>query len=197
MENKWSLFKLRVNIRQPLDKVYAAWATPAGLESWFLRRALMGVGGIPGSGDPATAEARLLAERWTGGGPKPAGPGPAGIHRLAEEFIQAGDNYAWYWHGYPDTAFGKGTIIAANGADHFAFTFSLGCPVSIGLYRELDETIVELVESELPTDEEAKLRHYVGDLKGWTFYLTNLKSVLEGGLDLRNRRAELTNVITA
>jgi hypothetical protein len=126
MENKWSLFKLRVNIRQPLDKVYAAWATPGGLESWFLRR-----------------------------------------------------------------------IIAANGVDHFAFTFSLGCPVSVSIYGELDETIVELVESELPTDEDAMLRHYVGDLKGWVFYLANLKSVLEGGPDLRNRRAELTNVITA
>ena len=166
MENNWSLFKLRVNIRQPLDKVYAAWATPGGLESWFLRRAEIALG-------------------------------PPGIHRLPGESMEAGDPYAWYWHGYPDTLVEKGRIIAANGVDHFAFTFSLGCPVSISLYREFDETIVELVESELPTDEVTMLRHYVGDSKGWIFYLTNLKSVLEGGLDLRNRRAELTNVITA
>ncbi len=150
MENKWSLFKLRVNIRQPLDKVYAAWATPGGLESWFLRRAEIALG-------------------------------PPGIHRLPAESMEAGDHYAWYWHGYPDTAVEKGRIIAANGVDHFAFTFSLGCPVSVSLYGELDETIVELVESELPTDEDTMLRHYVGDSKGWIFYLTNLKSVLEGG----------------
>ncbi len=181
MENKWSHFKLRVNIRQPLDKVYAAWATPGGLESWFLRRALVGVREVPGlTGVPGSDVA-----------------GPPGIHRLPGESMEAGDHYAWYWHGYPDTVVEKGTIIAANGVDHFAFTFSLGCPVSISLYREHDETIVELVESELPTDEETMLAHYVGDSKGWIFYLTNLKSVLEGGLDLRNRRTELTNVITA
>jgi len=39
MNDNWSEFKLRVNIREPLDKVYPAWATPAGLESWFLRKA--------------------------------------------------------------------------------------------------------------------------------------------------------------
>jgi hypothetical protein len=115
----------------------------------------------------------------------------------AEEAVEAGDHYAWYWHGYPDEVVEKGKIIAANGRDHFAFSFSMGCPVSITLYREFDETIVELVESDLPTDEETMLRHYIGDSKGWIFYLTNLKSVLEGGLDLRNRKAELTNVITA
>jgi uncharacterized protein YndB with AHSA1/START domain len=181
MENKWSLFKLRVNIRRPLDKVYAAWATPGGLESWFLRRAEVGVRELSGSGM----------------GSGPGEPGPPGIHRLPAESMESGDHYTWNWHGYAETAMAKGRIIAANGVDHFAFTFSLGCPVSVSLYRELDETIVELVESELPSDEETMLRHYVGDLKGWTFYLTNLKSVLEGGPDLRNRRAELTNVITA
>jgi uncharacterized protein YndB with AHSA1/START domain len=175
MENKWSFFKLRVNIRQPLDKVYAAWATPGGLESWFLRRAEVDVREVSRSGES----------------------GPPGIHRLPGESMEAGDHYSWYWHGYPDTLVEKGRIIAANGVDHFAFTFSSGCPVNISLYREFNETIVELVESELPTDEETMLRHYVGDSKGWIFYLTNLKSVLEGGLDLRNRRAELTNVITA
>lgn len=183
MDNKWSLFKLRVNVRQPLDKVYAAWATPGGLESWFLRRAEVGV--------------REVAVPATGSMSGSGSLGPAGIYRLPEEAVEAGDHYAWYWHGYPDAVVEKGRIIAANGKDHFAFSFSMGCPVSISLYREFDETIVELVESDLPTDEETMLRHYVGDSKGWIFYLTNLKSVLEGGLDLRNRKAELTNVITA
>ena len=90
----------------------------------------------------------------------------------------------------------RGTITAANGSNHFAFTFSLGCQVSISLYTEHEETIVELVESGLP-DDEAGVKYYVADSKGWIFYLTNLKSVLEGGLDLRNRKVELTNVITA
>jgi hypothetical protein len=175
MNDNWSQFKLRVNIRVPLDKVYPAWATTAGLESWFLRKAVI-TGDAP-DGQGSTGQRAAL--------------------RRADGLIQKGDRYEWYWHGYPDTTVEKGTITAANGANHFAFTFSMGCPVSISLYRECDETIVELVESGLATDEETLLKQYVGDSKGWIFYLTNLKSILEGGLDLRNHRPELANVITA
>ena len=69
--------------------------------------------------------------------------------------------------------------------------------MNISIYSQHGETIVELVESNLPTDDETMLKHYVGDSKGWIFYLTNLKSVLEGGLDLRNKKNELTDVITS
>ena len=177
MNDNWSEFKLRVNIRVPLDKVYPAWATPAGLESWFLRKAAI-------TGDTALR-------------PGNAPDGQITTLRPATSLAQKGDRYEWYWHGYPDSMVEKGTITAANGSNHFAFTFGVDYPVSISLYRECDETIVELVESGLPTDEESLLKRYVGDSKGWIFYLTNLKSILEGGLDLRNHRPELANVITA
>ena len=123
--------------------------------------------------------------------------GADGRARGNNEPIAAGDTYEWYWHGYPDSVMEKGKILEANGADGLSFTFSLGCPVNISIYSQHGETIVELVESNLPTDDETMLKHYVGDSKGWIFYLTNLKSVLEGGLDLRNKKNELTDVITS
>ena len=165
MKNKWSEFKLRVNIKAPASKAYEAWTTADGLTSWFLRKAIF-------------ADAR-------------------GATRADNELIAAGDSYEWYWHGYPDSVVERGKILESNGADRFSFTFSVGCPVTISIYTQHGETIVELVESGLPTDDEAMLKHYVGDSKGWIFYLTNLKSVLEGGLDLRNKKTELTNVITS
>ena len=122
---------------------------------------------------------------------------PQGKPRSAEEPLQEGDTYEWMWHGYPDSVKETGKVLKANGKDQFAFTFSLGCPVTISCYKEAGETIIELVESDLPTDEGTRLEHFVGDSKGWIFYLANLKSVLEGGLDLRNRKEELVNVITA
>ncbi|UZR99686.1 SRPBCC domain-containing protein [Chondrinema litorale] len=121
----------------------------------------------------------------------------AGNVRAANETVQEGDTYEWYWHGYPDSVVEKGTVLKANGSNMFCFTFSKGCPVTISVYSEEGETIVELVESDLPTDETTKLQHFVGDSKGWIFYLTNLKSVLEGGIDLRNKKLNLVNVITA
>ena len=86
--DQWSQFKLRVNINAPVDKVYNSWATPGGLEKWFLRKALF-------------------------------------------------------------------------------------------------------------SDKTGKEKSKDTAIEGWIFYLANLKSVLEGGLDLRNKRMEITNVITA
>ena len=111
--------------------------------------------------------------------------------------LNEGDTYEWYWHGYPDEIVEKGKVIMANGKDSFRFTFSLGCPVSISIYQEFEETIVELVESKLPVDETNVLKYYVGDSRGWIFYLANLKSVLEGGLDLRNKNEDIKDVITS
>jgi uncharacterized protein YndB with AHSA1/START domain len=164
MNNNWNEFKLRVNVGAPMEKIYAAWVTSSGLESWFLKKAdLTSAGNLRQPNDPA----------------------------------QKGDEYEFRWHGYPDSMSHKGKVNSVDGKNHFTFTFSQDLPVSISLYKECDETIVELIELFDPADEEAARKHYLGNMKGWIFYLTNLKSVLEGGLDLRNRKVELTNVITA
>jgi uncharacterized protein YndB with AHSA1/START domain len=161
----FSAFKLRVNINTSIENAYKAWASRAGLESWFLRQALF----------------------------KDA----AGKERIGETPVQENDSYTWRWHGYPDDISEKGKVLKANGKNLFSFTFSMGCPVTVSIYTELDQTIVELVESNLPTDEETIKKHFVGDSRGWIFYLANLKSVLEGGLDLRNKNDKIMNVITS
>jgi hypothetical protein len=161
----WSKFTLRVNIRTSIGEAYNAWATPGGIESWFLRNAIF-----------KDVNGRL---------------------RHKNSPIESGDTYEWYWHGYPDSIVEKGKILQANGKDTFSFTFSLGCPVTISIYEEAGETIVQLVENDLPVDDISMRNHFVGDSRGWIFYLANLKSIMEGGIDLRNKKPELTNVITA
>ena len=117
--------------------------------------------------------------------------------RQPADKAQKGDEYEFRWHGYADDMSHKGKIIAADGKSQFTFTFSQDLPVSVSLYRECEETIVELVEQFDPTEEEVVRKHYLGNMKGWIFYMINLKSVLEGGLDMRNRKVELKNVLTA
>ena len=111
--------------------------------------------------------------------------------------VQQGDSYSWYWHGYSDAVVEHGKVLAIGDGNRFEFTFSLECKVSISIYIEAVETICELVESGLPVDEETIRRHYAGDSRGWLFYLANLKSILEGGLDLRNKKEEIQDVITS
>jgi uncharacterized protein YndB with AHSA1/START domain len=159
----FSQFKLRVTTKTSIENVYRAWASPAGLGSWFI--------GIMNFTTPD------------------------GTVRSGEELAQAGDEYTCYSRKNPANLIIKGKVLKANGRDLFSFTFSKECPVTISIFTEHGETIAELIESNLPTDEETMRRHYVGDSKGWIFYLTNLKSVLEGGLDLRNKNADITNVI--
>jgi len=120
---------------------------------------------------------------------------PDGQTRTGDDLVQPGDEYTCYNRNSPTQLLVKGKIIKANGRDLFTFSFSKDCPVSISIFTEHGETIVELFESNLPTDEETRRRHYVNDSKGWIFFLTNLKSILEGGLDLRNKNSDITNVI--
>jgi len=159
----FSQFKLRVAIKSSIENAYRAWASPAGLSSWFI--------GIM---------------NFTA---------PDGTVRTGEEQAQPGDEYTCYSRKNPVNLVIKGKVLKANGRDLFSFTFSKECPVTISIFTEHGETIIELIESNLPTDEETMRRHYVGDSKGWIFYLVNLKSVLEGGLDLRNKNFDVTNVI--
>ena len=111
--------------------------------------------------------------------------------------IQISDTYEWRWHGYGDEGFEKGTIIEANGKDFLKFIFGKAGIVSVYLKTEEGISIVELIQEEIPTDEKSKVNYHLGCTTGWNFYLVNLKSILEGGIDLRNKNVNLKKVITA
>ncbi|MDN3586899.1 SRPBCC domain-containing protein [Pedobacter aquatilis] len=96
-----------------------------------------------------------------------------------------GDSYKWIWYLYDDVERGK--ITEANQTDNFQFTFAGNCLVDIKLRSEFEYTIVELTQKNIPTDDDSKRNIRLGCHNGWSFYLLNLKSVYEGGLDLRNK----------
>lgn len=105
----------------------------------------------------------------------------------------AGDSYEWFWFLYADSM--KGKIVSANGKDQLQFTFEGECLVDIKLNETDDYTIVELRHHNIPTDDNSKQYIRLGCSNGWHFYLTNLKSVYEGGLDLRNKDGNLNPMI--
>ncbi len=111
--------------------------------------------------------------------------------------VQAGDTYEWSWFGYPDSNVERNGIYVANGHDHLQFGFSGNCTVGVRIKKEKNETICELVQSMDGADEKERSFFYVECGKGWTFYLANLKSILEGGIDLRNKNEEIQNVVNA
>ena len=106
--------------------------------------------------------------------------------------IEKGDMYEWKWHGSDFTAEGK--VLEMNNENYLKFTF-LGCVVEVEVKNEQNTQILQITQSEIPLDEESRMNYYVGCSRGWTFYAANLKSILEGGIDLRNKNKDLTDVI--
>jgi uncharacterized protein YndB with AHSA1/START domain len=165
----WSAFTKRVNIRSSIREIYNCWATKAGMEKWFLRLC-----------EYKTADSKLLADN---------------------EGVQAGTVFKWLWHGWDDNTMEKGEILETNGKDFLKFSFGqegaedMVC--SIKIYAEQNETICELVQENIPENERGKSHYHIGCITGWTFYMANMKSVLEGGIDLRNKNVHLKNVLNS
>ena len=165
----WSTFTKNIPVKAPAEKIYHAFATREGIESWFLR-----------------------SSEYTGTDGKALPPG---------EMVKENDSYSWLWFGYPDEVNEKGKILKANGKDHFEFTFSgtgkNDMRVAVSIREEEGERIVSLCQYNIPIDEESKTQFHIGCMEGWTFYLANLKSILEGGIDLRNKNEAIKKVINS
>lgn len=160
----WSQFTLKIPVNASIQEIYDRWATPGGLESFFLRQALF-----------TTA---------------------AGAVKTKVQNIIQGDIYQWRWFGYPDSVTETGAVLAANGKDFLQFSFGKAGNVSVRIKTVEGATIVELIQDNIPTDEDAKFNFHIGCQGGWLFYLVNLKSLMEGGIDLRNRDEKLTQALS-
>jgi hypothetical protein len=114
-----------------------------------------------------------------------------GKEKKGDEKLVVGDTYVWRWHGYPDSVTETGAVLEANGKDLLRFNFGKAGIVTVTVKTIEDTTIVELVQDNIPIDEASKFNFHIGCQGGWLFYLVNLKSLLEGGIDLRNRNEKL------
>ena len=161
----WSRFTQRINVNAPKEKLYNAFATRAGMESWFLR---------------------MCEYKHFNGTPL-----------QNDEQVHPRDIYRWLWWGWPDTMVETGEFMQANGKDKLQFVFGKAGTVTARIYEAEGENIVELMQEHIPEDEESKFNFHVGCSTGWVFYLANLKSIMEGGIDLRNKNEKLNGVLNS
>lgn len=103
--------------------------------------------------------------------------------------VESGTHYDWYW--YLDATPMQGEIVSANGKDFLLFTFEGSSLVDVKLSTLDEYVIVELHHYNIPQDDSSRQHIRLGCSNGWAFYLHNLKSVYEGGIDLRNKDAKL------
>ena len=162
MENfDWTHFTQKIAVKAELAELYNAWASAAGIEKWFLEKAVY-----------VDSQKNILPKNSP---------------------VQASHIYEWQWFAQDFVEHGK--IVEANGRDLFQFTFAGECLVEISLNQNGEYVIVELTQKNIPTDEVSKKNIRLGCFSGWAFYLVNLKSVFEGGLDLRNKNPEFVAMV--
>ena len=114
--------------------------------------------------------------QWLLGSAEFAG-GPETTPR-ADGAARSGDALRWTWQHSGWAV--DGQVLEASWPERLRLALGeIGC-VDVSLTPEGDGTLVELRHRDVPTREL-----FVEWSCVWTFYLANLKSVLEGGLDLR------------
>ena len=113
------------------------------------------------------------------------------------EYVGPGDTYKWRWHGYPDSITEEGRILEANGGDFFKFSFGKAGICSVSIKQEQGQQIVELIQEGIPVDEQSRQYYHVGCKAGWTFHFANMKSIFEGGIDLRNKDENLKEMLNS
>jgi uncharacterized protein YndB with AHSA1/START domain len=121
--------------------------------------------------------------------------GPGNLARDKTERFAAGDTYRWEWHGYANGSPERGQVLEANGHDFLSFTFADESIVEVQILSEDGQKVVQLTQKQIGPDEN--LHIFIGCGEGWTFYLANLKSFLEGGIDLRNKNDKIRGVINS
>lgn len=112
---------------------------------------------------------------------------------IPPENIKTDCTYKWNW--FAQNHYEEGIVLLANGIDSIKFTFAGNCHVKVNLSKKKNQVLIELTQTNIPLDNNSKENIRLGCDFGWAFYLLNLKSVLEGGLDLRNKDTELIGVV--
>ena len=118
--------------------------------------------------------------------------------RLATEKIQSGDNYTWIF-GSELTM--KGKIIEAVEDDYIIFTFGKKesdsdeyVIVKVNFEQFEGGTRIKVYQSNIADNEFGQVTYNLSCILGWAYYMTNLRSIIESGLDLRetNPKKDLT-----
>jgi uncharacterized protein YndB with AHSA1/START domain len=108
---------------------------------------------------------------------------PDGVERRSDECAGIGDRYRWDWR-HPYWLEGEVTGVEEN--RQLAFTFG-SMAVSIRLAEIDGQTELCLRQTGIPDSADGRVFGHLNCRSCWVFFLTNLKSVLGGGADLRDQ----------
>jgi uncharacterized protein YndB with AHSA1/START domain len=166
----WSQFQLGIYINAQPEALYNLWTTPVGLTRWFLRSAAF----APTDGPPPrNTRRKIVIPPFDDLAPRPD-----------DQRCEVNDRYLWEWH-YNGGIAGEEWVLAMRPPTKLTFGFGSRMEVEVLLRKQGRTCEVGLRQYNIPTNGRAKQNLHMGCRTAWTFFLTNLKSVAEGGADLR------------
>jgi uncharacterized protein YndB with AHSA1/START domain len=159
----WTRFERRIFINARPEAVFRAWAVPQEIIKWFIAKANC---------------------RAADGTPRPS-----------SQLVSAGDTYFWEWHQDLRT---QGTILEVIENEKLVFTFGDKEPGSEGkiivtVLVSLTEdgiTLLRLIQENMADTPQAHVSWHMQCNLGWSFFMTNLKGLLEHEVDLRETDRE-------
>jgi uncharacterized protein YndB with AHSA1/START domain len=159
----WTRFERQIFINADQRTVFRAWAVPEEIVKWFI----------------ATAEYVSVDH----------------TPRRANDVVAAGDTYHWEWHQDLST---RGTVLEVVENEKLVFTFGDKQPgadektiVTVEvLPLEDGVTLLRLVQENMADTPSAHVSWHMQCNLGWSFFMTNLKGLLEFGVDLRETDRE-------
>ncbi|MCW9065763.1 MAG: SRPBCC domain-containing protein [Ignavibacteriaceae bacterium] len=168
-EYMWTQFKQKEFIKAPLKDVFLKWATPKGITEWYLKNAEY--------------------------------VSPDGKTRTGNEVVKSNDSYTWYF--YSGLVI-KGTVLEVMPNSKFKFTFGKKEPgsdedviVNVLFIEKDGVTEIELTQSNIADNEYGKVTYNLSCMVGWSYYLTNLRSLFESGFDYREKEEQLAKESTS
>ncbi|MCA9945742.1 MAG: SRPBCC domain-containing protein [Anaerolineales bacterium] len=161
MSYDWTRFEKQVFIAAPSTEVFQAWAVPNELTRWFIAEANYSTNGRVKSGSAQ---------------------------------IESNDQYHWRWHQDLEASGNVREVVAGK---QIVFTFGKQSPeslvdvlVTVTVSDEGDGcTKLSLVQENMADTPYGRHYHLSCNL-GWSFFMTNLKGLLEHGIDLRETHPE-------
>ena len=115
----------------------------------------------------------------------------AGERRARNAMVEKGDQFHWDWRQSLNL---EGEVLNVAENSEFSFTFG-DMKVQVYFSRVGSQTELYLLQSEIPDTQDGRVMGHLNCRSCWVFFLTNLKSVLDTGQDLRDASPERVSSI--
>lgn len=166
---EWTRFRQKEYIKAPLSDVFAKWTTPEGIGEWFLKKA-----------DYVSDDSEI---------------------RSPKETVKKGDSYIWEFDA---GLVMKGKVLDIQENSFFKFTFGKKEPgsdedviVNVKFKEKDGLTLIEIEQSNIADSEYGNVTYNLSCMVGWSYYMTNLRSIFESGFDYREKEMERAKETTA